>query len=66
MAFESYGLDDYKKYQSLLESIDYVLQCYKYKILMVRETNSDFLTILNSLNGLENRNQNGRWTDGEW
>ena len=69
MVFESYGLDN-KKFQSSLESTDYVLRSYKYRTPKEGETNagvhphtdSGFLTILNSkLNGLEIKLKNGEW-----
>ncbi|KAK7336499.1 hypothetical protein VNO77_17041 [Canavalia gladiata] len=69
MVFESYGVEN-KKCESLLESTDYVLRCYKYRIPKVGESNtgvhphtdSSFLTILNQrLNGLEIQLKDGEW-----
>lgn len=69
MVFEGYGLDN-KKCESLLESTDYVLRCYKYRTPQVGETNtgvhphtdSGFLTIINQrLNGLEIQLKDGEW-----
>ncbi|XP_027353407.1 probable 2-oxoglutarate-dependent dioxygenase AOP1 [Abrus precatorius] len=69
MVFESYGLDN-QKCESLIESTDYVLRCYKYRTPKVGETNagvhphtdSGFLTILNQrLNGLEIQLKDGEW-----
>lgn len=69
MVFESYELDN-KKCESLLESTDYILRCYKYRTSKGGETNlgvhphtdSGFLTILNQkLNGLEIQLKDGEW-----
>ncbi|RZB47771.1 putative 2-oxoglutarate-dependent dioxygenase AOP1.2 [Glycine soja] len=69
MVFESYELDN-KKFESLLESTDYILRCYKYRTSKGGETNlgvhphtdSGFLTILNQkLNGLEIQLKDGEW-----
>ncbi|KAH1258022.1 putative 2-oxoglutarate-dependent dioxygenase AOP1.2 [Glycine max] len=69
MAFQSYGLDN-KKCNSLLESTDYVLRCYKYRTPKKGETNlgvrphtdSGFLTILNQkLNSLKIQLKDGEW-----
>ncbi|KAL2320700.1 hypothetical protein Fmac_029669 [Flemingia macrophylla] len=69
MVFESYGLEN-EKYESLLESTEYVLRCYKYRTPKEGETNlgvrphtdSGFLTILNQrLNGLEIQLKDGEW-----
>ncbi|TKY53413.1 2-oxoglutarate-dependent dioxygenase AOP1.2 [Spatholobus suberectus] len=69
MLFESYGLER-KKFQSLLESTDYVLRGYKYRIPQVGESNvgvaphSDtaVLTILNQkVEGLGVKLKDGEW-----
>ncbi|XP_061360209.1 2-oxoglutarate-dependent dioxygenase AOP3-like [Gastrolobium bilobum] len=69
MLFESYGLER-KKFESSLESADYVLRGYKYKIPQVGESNlgviphSDktFFTILNQkVEGLEAKLKDGEW-----
>ncbi|CAJ1913674.1 unnamed protein product [Sphenostylis stenocarpa] len=69
MVFGSYGLEN-QKCESLIESTDYILRCYKYRTPKVGETNlgvrphtdSGFLTILNQrLTGLEIQLENGEW-----
>ncbi|KAK7267132.1 hypothetical protein RIF29_19796 [Crotalaria pallida] len=69
MMFESYGLER-KKFESLLQSTDYVLRGYKYRTPQEGESNlgvaphSDtaFLTILNQkVEGLGVKLKNGEW-----
>lgn len=69
MLFESYGLEN-KKFESLLESTEYVLRGYKYRTPQVGESNlgvaphSDtaFLTILNQkVEGLGVKLKGGEW-----
>ncbi|RDX86165.1 putative 2-oxoglutarate-dependent dioxygenase AOP1.2, partial [Mucuna pruriens] len=69
MVFESYGLER-KKFESLLESTDYVLRGYKYRIPQVGESNvgvaphtdTALLTILNQkVEGLGVKLKNGEW-----
>ncbi|KAL2326026.1 hypothetical protein Fmac_025084 [Flemingia macrophylla] len=71
MVFESYGLEK-KKFETLLDSADYVLRGYKYRIPKVGESNvgvpphSDtaFLTILNQkVEGLGVKLKDGEWFD---
>lgn len=69
MVFENYGIET-KKFDTLLESTEYVLRAYKYRIPQVGESNlgvaphSDtaFITILNQkVEGLGVKLKDGKW-----
>ncbi|KAI4348637.1 hypothetical protein L6164_009339 [Bauhinia variegata] len=71
MVFESYGLD-MQKYYSFLESTNYVLRSYKYRVPQMDESNvgvyshtdATFTTILHQKEkGLEIKLKNGEWIE---
>lgn len=71
MVFESYGLET-KKFETLLESTEYVLRGYKYRIPREGESNlgvaphcdTAFLTILNQkVEGLGVKLKDGKWLE---
>ncbi|KAK7294131.1 hypothetical protein RJT34_17014 [Clitoria ternatea] len=74
MVFDSYGLDQ-RHCDSLLESTDYMLRSFKYRLPRKDETNlglhahtdTSFFTILhqNNVNGLQVKLKNGEWIDSD-
>lgn len=72
MVFDGYGLDQ-RHCDSLLESTEYMLRSFKYKLPQKGEndlglsshTDTSFLTILhqNNVNGLQVKLKSGEWSD---